>query len=400
MSGDFEKAGSYFKKAEELSAFSGDEKAKSDLYINLAILQFEKKHYNESLDYAEKALRFIKEDKQGVVFLKARNLYMLGKVPDAFALYEKNWDKKEMMSRFDMNVYFDQCNKTKNYIRALEVLDTYQKQFEYVIGAGLQASQIYEQLGMIDEAILAAAMELEYLIQAGGIDKTKVQERLDDINKKLDDKSFNPKNLGKEFVRGLSLYFREDWAGAKEVVLKQRSSHQYYAYVRLVTQFESDGASVELLKDYVALEPYFKSLQGYYLHFWRGMKKGKGDYNLNVARDVLEKCVMLAPATASALETRREIARLIGLDPGNGDKLLLAAELDALLARLKKGEEPALLAPVLELVSIPDNVYTTAGVFFLRELSRNLPSVKSYLDKQKSTASGRLKERLVMILEG
>jgi len=55
---------------------------------------------------------------------------------------------------------------------------------------------------------------------------------------------------------------------------------------------------------------------------------------------------------------------------------------------------------VMDLLSISDNVYTVAATMALRDLVRENLHIKTYLEEQKDKASGRLRERLIMILEG
>jgi tetratricopeptide (TPR) repeat protein len=397
-SGDLDKAETFLKKAASLSGDAPDDRARYDVALNLGVLLFEKEKYADSLAAAEKALGLAKDDPRGAVFLKARSFYLMGKQDEAIGLYEKNWDRRALMSRLDMNLYFDRSVKTASDTRALELLAASQEQFDYTAGQGVQASQLYEKLGLIDEAVLTAAMELEYLQSAGGADRNQVLARLADIGKKLDDKSFNPTNAGREILAGLSAYFREDWAAAERAFASLSINHYYFAYLSRAARLENEGATLELLGQYVESEKYFKSLPAYYYHFWRGMKKGKGEYNFNAAKEVLEKSALLAPAAPIARESRGEIARLLGLDPADGATLLLTPELEALGARLAKGEPVSVLEPAVGLLGLPDNVYTMQGLVFLRGLSRNLPGVKAFLDKKKAGASGRLKERLVMIL--
>jgi tetratricopeptide (TPR) repeat protein len=397
--GDLDPAETFLKKAEGLLSTAGDDRSRYDVLVNLGVLQFEKKAYAESQSLAEKAAALVQDDPRGAIFLKARDLFMLGKKDEAVGLYEKNWGRRALMSRLDCNLYFDQCVQAKSFIRALEVLAAWQEQFDFTPGQGIQASQIYERLGMIDESVLTVAMELEYLLSSGGIDRGKIRERLAEIGRKLEDKTFNPKQAGRELLAGLVAWFAEDWGVAQRAFAPLSISHYYFDYLRRAAELENAGATVELLKAYTEGEKYFKSLPAFFRHFWRGMKKGKGEYTYATAREVLEKTVLLAPGTEYAAETRREIGRLLGLNPSDGERLLLPPELAALGARLAGGEPPVVLEPAVALLALPDNVYTLQGIVFLRELSRRLPAVGSYLEKKKSASTGRLRERLVMILE-
>ncbi|MBN2353103.1 MAG: hypothetical protein JXD23_11080 [Spirochaetales bacterium] len=395
---DLDKAETYLGRAEALSASASGDPDRYDLALNLGVLQFERKKYADSLANAERALSLSKEDSRGAVFLKARSLSLLGKNDEAAALYEARWKERALMSRLDLDLYFDHSLENKSLIRAVEILGAGQERFDFTPGQGIQASHIYEELGMIDEAVLCAGMELEYLHSLGGADQAKARERLAVIGKKLEDKTWNPKGAGTALLKGLDAWFAADWIAAARAFTPLSPNHYYFSYLTLASALESEGATADLLTAYVELERFFKSLPGYYYHFWRGMKKGRGDFTFTVAKDVLEKTILLAPDTGPASETRREIARLLGLDPADGAKLLLPAELEALGARLAGGDPVSVLEPAVGLLSLPDNVYTLQGIVFLRGLSRRVPAVESFLKKKKTAAAGRIKERLVMIV--
>ncbi len=130
------------------------------------------------------------------------------------------------------------------------------------------------------------------------------------------------------------------------------------------------------------------------------MKKGEGQYNFQTAKAVVEKCILLANNTRFAVETRQELGRLLGLASDDGQKILLGPELDVIFNSIMAGKDITLLDPVIELIALPDNVYEMAAVLMLRQLQLRAPRVKSFLDQKKAAASGRLKDRLVMVLEG
>jgi len=400
-SGDLEKAEPYLKKAEQLVHTLWDDAEKSDVYFALGVLSLEKKEYERAAEYADKAIGFLKEKNDPVVFIKARAYHLLGKKDDSFRIYDSMWnDKRSEMARLDMDYYFSQLQDKKNNTRALDVLNLYQEKFEYVVGQGVQASGFFEQTGMIDQAVCAAVMDLEYLYFQGSVTKKQVLERLDEIRKKLADRQFNPKDLGGSIITGLISYYNGDYASAAKTLSANAVSHHFYQYIVQASLMEAEGATVEGLKKYVEVEKYFKTLQGFYYHFWRGMKKGPGVYNYDVAKDVLEKCVLLATNSSSAAETRIEIGRLLGLDAASGAKLVLPTELEYMIKQVILGGSVKSLDRAIDMLSLPDNMYTMQSTLILRELQKKMPTVKSYLVEKRNTSAGRLKERLTMILEG
>jgi hypothetical protein len=84
--------------------------------------------------------------------------------------------------------------------------------------------------------------------------------------------------------------------------------------------------------------------------------------------DIVEKCILLAPRTVIGAEARRELGRIRGLSPSDGEKLLLAPELEQIARAVDSGGDLALLEPVLALLETPDNAYQETGTFVLRTL--------------------------------
>jgi tetratricopeptide (TPR) repeat protein len=399
-SGDIDKASSYLKRGEGLINAVTDNRLKTELFYYLGILNYIQGKAAESLVYAEKALVATKDDSLSH-FLKARSLYQMGDKEKSYELYKQYWPKdKGFMNKEDLNFYFAGAVEQKEYERAIEILDTYQLLYEYIIGQGVQASTFYEQLKNVNCALFAACMDLEYLRYLEAIDDKKLSATFTDLAVKIADKSLYPDRQSRDTLKAIEDFFQNNWAAAQKELKKISEKHAFLQYMLLVCELETEGASQDRLKAYVSIEQYFKGLPGYYYHFWRGMKKGQGEYSFSTAKAVLEKCILLASKTRFARETRQELGRLLGLTEKEGEKILLGAELDLIFNDLVAGKDITLLDPVLELISLPDNVYEMAAVLMLRQLQTRIPRVKTYLEQKKAKVSGRLGDRLVMVLEG
>ena len=198
---------------------------------------------------------------------------------------------------------------------------------------------------------------------------------------------------------GLSRHARGQWVRAAEELsgIGSVSALPFGRYILLSALLESGRATGADFQSYLSLEGLYRDLAGYYYHLWRGLKASGSAADPPV--EILEKCILLAPRTRAAAESRRELARALGLGPADGEKLLLPPELEAIDRAVRAGGDPALLSPVLELLSIPANRYQARAEPLLRALAQR-SDIRSFLEARQEKAGGRLGERLAFLLEG
>ncbi|MBA7696251.1 hypothetical protein ES703_104894 [subsurface metagenome] len=400
-SGNWEQAGFYLAKGEEIAGRNKDKGLKALLFTNLAELSYRKGQFLKGLEYAERSLSLNPDDSLGVILTKAKCLLSLDKRGRALGIFNSIWEmNRELMNREDMKLYAALLVEQAQYSEAVTVIDEYQKNWGYELGLGIEQSVLFEKLGLINESILAAARELEYRRYHGMISSGQEIGRLEELEKRIEDRSWNLTGEGREVLKGLQFYVREEWEQAGRCLAGVELKHELadLGLFVLSSALERGKAGTETFKKYLELEPHFRDLPAYYRHLWRGMKKGRGLYNIGSARGVLEKCILLSPNTEYAVEARAELGRLTGLTPGQGEKILLGPELDKIYEQLLSGSEPSALDPVLELLSVPDNVYGLAAVLMLQQAQR-MPGVSAYLSAREQDAEGRLKERLSAILK-
>jgi tetratricopeptide (TPR) repeat protein len=379
--GDLDKAGIYLKSGLALAARSKDKRLKGLLYAASAELAFLSGHYPEAVGFADRALA------------NSANL-------PASVLFTRGWaaDRGAMLAE-DFRSYSSLLIAAGRYPEALEVFDEYQARFLYETGIGLRESLLYEKLGKIEESIVAAFKELEYQRYAGSVTDAVLLDNLQKLDRKLDDRQWNPEVKGKGLVRALERYVRGQWGQAAAELDKPGPIVElpFGRYLLLSARLEAALATEADFQSYQLLEPYLKSLPAYYFHLWRGMRRGPGSYAPAAARPVLEKCILLAPKTSFALESRRELGRLIGLSPAEGEKLLLAPELEAIGRQVAAGGDLDRLEPVLELLTTPDNEYQLSAVLLLKRL-KGRDQVRGFLAGRARNVTGRLKERLSFVM--
>jgi len=299
--GDINKAKSYLKRGEEIVGREHEAELQATLFGNLAVLALLEKNYEQGLVYAEKSLEADASDKNGIIFIRAQCLLFKDDKKQALRAFEQGWqNNRQKMNRTDMNLFIDLLIEMQNYKQAWEVIIEYQIRFEYFPGMGISEAVILEKLGKVNEGIIAAFMDLEYQKYRGLLSSEYIVGKLSELEQTLDDTSWNPQGLGYDVIKGLQYFVLENYKEAEKVLASVEIDHPFYQYILLVCAMEIKGANAELLERYVALEKYCKGFISYYYHFWRGMKKGEGKYDLETARFILEKCILLAPDTEYA----------------------------------------------------------------------------------------------------
>jgi tetratricopeptide (TPR) repeat protein len=400
--GDTDKASIYLLKGEEIAGKSNDNKLKAELFTHLAELSLYMENYKKGIEYADKSIIFDKSDPMGVVFVKAKCHYYLGEPGKAMATFDEGWVKhKGIMSKDDMSFYMSLLRDMEKYEKALEVAREYGRLFDYEPGIGIIESVFYEKLGKVNESIICAAKDLEYARYSGNIDTKEELTRLHNLEVKAKDKSWNPKGLGKETLGGLIYYASDKWEESFAELSKggtELKGLPFYDFLLESAILESGKASSKDFSDYRALEDYFSSFPNYYYHLYRGMSSSAGNPDSNEMRGAMESCILLAPSTVYARQTRIALGEYLGLGHKDGAKLLLAPELDKIYILLLEGRSPRVLEPVFELLGLQDNDYTLAATAMLAR-AIDIPGVKDFLETKLKTATGRLGERLGTLLK-
>jgi hypothetical protein len=407
--GELEKARVYLEAGERLAARTRinrlgagakNRRLAALLYADLAELSWRTKQYREAADYSSVSLSLDSEDPAGALFTRAKARAALRENGESLADFAKGWEsRRSTMVPEDYRVYWGLLSNEGRNGEALATLAAYQERFPYEQGIGLAESLLYERTGLIEESVLAAFKELEYQRCAGSSTEARMLAGLGDLARKLEDPAFNPGRRGKRLVGALGRYVKGEWPGALAELssIASVSVQPFGRYLLLSAQLEAGKATSGDFQSYLSLEPSLRSLASYYHHLWRGLKACRGPEAANAAVDIVEKCILLAPRTGIAAEARRELGRVRGLSPADGEKLLLGAELEQIARAVESGADAALLEPVLALLTTPDNSYQAAGTRMLEALKADA-RVKAFLEERRKDSAGRLKERLAFLL--
>ena len=157
------------------------------------------------------------------------------------------------------------------------------------------------------------------------------------------------------------------------------------------------GLSGRELDHYAELEPVLFRFPGYYMGLVNALKELLPNYSLSSVRPLLERVILLSPHGPHAQSARQELGDLLGIGNAHGERLLLGMEIEDIASRLFVSGVPETVAPIVDLLSTPENPYRSAGRLLLMQ-AMELPGMRDYLKARHETASGELREALELIL--
>lgn len=399
--GELEEAGIYIDKALGLL-----DQAKKDpdlgylTYAAAADWTFKSADYDTALNHAENALNLSPEDSLGTGLIKARCLFLREEKGGALALYESFWlENQALMTREDFRLYINLLIEGENYEKALEVTHFQTVKYGFTPGTGVLESAILERMGDINGSLLAAYLELEYQRGYGEITRPQILEKLDEIGVKLQSPEWKDGVDGELCLSALASYEKGDYqeADTRLTALDCEANQSMYQYLHLASGFYSHTPTIAEIESFVGLEQIFRGHPLYYHHLWNGMKRGSGQYSFDNVRPILEKAILLGSATPEAMASRVELGRLMGLDGGDSEYLLLEPELEAVYHRYNETGELAALIPVIRTLAIPTNAYTPSAEAMMKALKQRA-EVRTFLEELLKGAEGIMEIRLRNIL--
>jgi tetratricopeptide (TPR) repeat protein len=398
--GDTFSAEPFLKRAADLFGRGSDKDKKASTYGGLALIAYSRGDYKKAEEFGRKAMAVGAPKARGFGFITARSLLGQGKGDEAMKLFDASWaDERDGLSRDDYRAYARTLQSAGRNADLVKVLDAYQATFAYEPGSGLMQSSAFESLGDFDSAVFAAFKEVEYGRAFGVVSASDVKKNLAALEKKLDDKSFNPEGKGKAALEIVTAFAREDWATVVSSFAKLRviDPDPFRVYMRLSALIESKKASPSDVEGYKALLPSFKALPTYYHRVFLGM----GGIASGAATDnrlaPLEMAIDLSPKTELAASWRKELAAAAGIPAADAAKLLTRKEISGTAERAAGSGEMSVLAPLVGMLELKDNNYTLMAAGVLRAFAKDARYRSYFVDKARAS-SGRLKERLEYVL--
>ena len=402
--GDIEKALPYLNEGLPLAEKSKTAGDKYMFYSNYAEYKYSDKKYDESEKYARLALDNTEDDILGVSLTLAKTLAVKQKYSDAYLIFKDMWKSKGTLFNEEDITYFISVlgavpADDENLVILITLLDEMKVKTPSAQGIGLKQAEILEQAGAPLSALIAIFSEIESARYTGMMDNAAIEKNLN----ALSDRFKNPElketgTTGLKLIEGYINFINERWDVADSVFteLAPEIPVTFYYYLKLASRIETGMGSQDDFTAYVTLERNYTKLQGYYYHFWRGLKKGVTAYTKEAADPALRGCILASPFTRYALESRIELARLNGIE--NGDNILLPEELFFFYQSILNGAPIEILEPVSVFLSMEENVFVNEAMELLEKVITNEKIADWFKAKGESTDNQLLKERIDSLL--
>ena len=226
----------------------------------------------------------------------------------------------------------------------------------------------------------------------GGIEKADLEQGLLNVIALKEDGDGDAART----AEGILAFIHEQWDQALEILQSNIDEGEdpdgFARWLILASAIEKDRNDKSASASY-------RSIRARYAQFPEYWYRGARAFSGAIAAEYAEYCIGLAPEGPFAAECRNILAVYAGLKAEDGLSLKSKLEIEYIVSRSVRQGDPEVLAPLIPLISLPDNPYTVYAVGALRAVA-SAPKFKEYLSAQASVSSGRLAERLAYICRG
>ena len=337
--------------------------------------------------YVEKAYNIPKYGKL-YGYLLGRILINLDKKEEALKYFESTYNEyPDLITGEEIRSYMYLLGESKNYVKALELLELYFDKGSYFPGLGMFASGIYEKNGQFVKSIFSAFLDYEYQSCFGNADDAKFVQNLNDLRAKILSESQDVESIKAiDFI--ISLY-----TGSNANDLE--TDFFPIKYVELKKIAKTTAWSNKQFNEYIFLEKYFKDFPSFYWNLWEMLPRvNSGDLKNWIP--ILEKIILLGSSDYYEL-ARTELGILLGLSKNDSQKILLPQQIQQLILIYITNNDIKVLEPIYSFLELPDCDYIVKGYSVIKQ-NLNNEIFKQTLYKKSKEVEGRLKERLNYIL--
>jgi hypothetical protein len=274
-------------------------------------------------------------------------------------------------------------------LRTLDEMAELERAGSWIQGMALTESTIRESIGDYAGAVAAAYKELAWAYGLGLIQKEELENGILNVLAMNNDEAVNAAaNAILAFIRG---QWNEAAAGLGPLFshLELDEPDGFGRWMLLV-------CALELNNEDRRAGAAYRSIRARYAQFPEYWYRGARVFSGIIAAEFAENCINLSGQGPFASESRSIIAAHAGLRTEDGSSIKTRREIDTIISHAVNSGNPQLLEPLMPLISLSDNPYTTYAVGALRALA-NFPGFRNYFNTQAAAARGRLAERLSYI---
>jgi len=281
----------------------------------------------------------------------------------------------------------------ESILRILEELAELERAGIYQPGMGFIESGLRESAGDYAGAVFAAAKEMA---RAYGFGQIQFNDLLQGLKMTTTLEEGDRKEHAVYAAMALLAFFESRWNDAEKMLLdilpEFEEPDDFYIWLKLVCALEKNSDDRKSGSAYRAIRARYTQFPEYW---YRGARV----FSELTAADYAERCINLAPEGPFSGECRNILARFAGLTDRDGPSIRSKHEIEDCIAQAVKEANPKLLAPLIPLLSLPENQYTLYAIGALKSLS-SVSMYREYFDILAGSSKGRLADRLVYISRG
>ncbi len=402
--GELEKAVAYLNDGLPLAEKSKKPEEKYMFYANYAEYLLRDEKYKECEKYARISLENTEQDTLGVSLTLAKSMTALKKYTEAYNIFKESWKNIGLLfSEEDINAFIFILSQVpssqENLVIHVTLLDELRVKNPQLNKLGLDQARLLERAGAPLSALVAILSEIEFSRYKGTIDNAGIERNLNALAAKFNNPDFKERGqAGLKMIEGYADFINERWDRADAVFtqLNPELPMTFYYYLRLASRLQTGFGTKEDFGAYVSLERNYSTMQGYYYHFWKGLKKAGTDYTKEAAEPALRGCIIASPYTGYAEQSRVELGNLYGVD--GGEKIILPEELVFFYQSILNGAPLEILEPVASFLSMEDNVFVQDAMVLMKEAFTNEKISEWFKNKAEKEGNEIFKKRVESLL--
>ena len=401
--GDAENAVLYLEAGLPLAEKSKDPAEKYMFYANYSEYLMRNERYSDCEKYARLSLDNAEEDTLGVSLTLAKAMTAQKKYTEAYNLFKESWKTRGLLfSEEDINAFIFVLAKVpsseENLVIHVTLLDELKVKNPALGNVGVEQARILERAGAPLSALIAVLSEIEISRYKGLLDNAGIEKSLNTLAARFDNPEYKERGqAGLKIVEGYADFINEKWESADAVFtqLQPELPITFYYYLKLASRIETGFGTKEDFAAYITLERNYSTMQGYYYHFWKGLKKAGPDYSRETAEPALRGCILASPYSGYALQSRIELGNLYGIE--DGEKIILPEELVFFYQSIMSGAPLEVLEPVAEFLSMNDNVFIQNVMVLMKEAFKDEKIAEWFKKRSEASSNENLKKRVMSL---
>ncbi|MCQ2241445.1 hypothetical protein [Treponema sp.] len=387
LSGDYEKAEEYLRRAEKTKSNSLSSEYLCNYFGLRASFCFVFKKYDEALEWCHKATSMSCGDKYG--FLEGQIYHAKNDRRNALESLRKAFNRNpENASAGDLKTFSFLLAENEDYDECMSCINRILEEGFYFYGFGQFASTVFENKGMLFESILSAYLDFEYASNFSEVDAEQFLKNLFLIKMKYKDLEIS--SDVNRAVQCLTAVIK----GEESFPDNPDSKFIVYDYLKLKHLILKGNKSEGILEDMLALKTSFNCFPVY--HYLVAEAYENSNF-VGFPTECYEAILNISSENKYSEYSRNKMGTAIGLDKEDSKKLMVVSEIKKLLKILLKQEDEISKTKLFDLLSLPDNKF----VFFAEELirsNRDNQILKKTIQEKYESSEGRLKERLSYVI--